>query len=53
MVYYGLFDEADAAMLRKCAVFYLAVAGEAGALGFSFEKPYKITAQVIKNTCFP
>jgi predicted nucleotidyltransferase component of viral defense system len=38
MLYYGLFDEAELTMLRKCAVFYLAVAGDITTGGLSFAR---------------
>lgn len=53
MIYYGLFGEPDLTLLRKCAVFYLAVAGDAAAQGFSFKKPYSITARTVKTDLLP
>jgi predicted nucleotidyltransferase component of viral defense system len=53
MVYYGLFDEADIAMLRKCAALYLAVAGDSAARGFRFERIADITPYKIRTDLFP
>lgn len=53
MVYFGLFDESDLTTLRKCATFYLAVAGDSGARGFSFQKLDQITARVIRTDLYP
>jgi predicted nucleotidyltransferase component of viral defense system len=52
MVYYGLFDEPDITLLRKCAVFYLAVAGDVES-GFSFERIWDITPHKIKTDLYP
>ena len=52
MIYLGLFDEADLTMLRKCAVFYLAIAGDP-AKGFNLEKPNTITDKVIRTDLYP
>jgi hypothetical protein len=53
MVYFGLFSESDLTLLRKCAVFYLAVAGDAAAQGFSFKKLDEITAQTVRTDLLP
>jgi predicted nucleotidyltransferase component of viral defense system len=58
MVYYGLFDEPDIIMLRKCVTFYMAVAGDMTARGFSFMRmegitPYKVRTDLqpmLRNT---
>jgi hypothetical protein len=52
MIYFGLFDESDLTMLRKCAVFYLAIAGDA-AQGFSFKKAEDITYHKIRTDLLP
>jgi predicted nucleotidyltransferase component of viral defense system len=52
-IYYGLFAENEYPLLRKCTVFYLAVAGEASARGFQFEKLNGITAQTIRKDISP
>ena len=51
MVYYGLFDESETTMLRKCAVLYMAVAGELSVTGFNFNiidgiTPYKVRTEL-------
>jgi hypothetical protein len=53
MVYFGLFGEPDLTLLRKCAVFYLAVAGSAAARGFSLKKLEGITARTVKTDLMP
>jgi predicted nucleotidyltransferase component of viral defense system len=53
MVHYGLFDESQSTMLRKCTVFYLAVAGEAAAEGFDFKKLADIAYHKIKTDLLP
>jgi predicted nucleotidyltransferase component of viral defense system len=53
MIYFGLFDEPDIALLRKCAVFYLAVAGDIGMCGFNFERAADITPHKIKTDLLP
>ena len=53
MVYFGLFDELDLVRLRKCAVFYLSVAGEAVDQGFNFKKLDGITTRMIRTDLLP
>jgi len=53
LVYFGLFDEPDLTMLRKCAVFYLAIAGGNKARGFNFANLDGITARTIKTDLSP
>jgi predicted nucleotidyltransferase component of viral defense system len=53
MVALGLFDEPDIIMLRKCAVFYMAVAGVVTEQGISFERIKKITPNKVKTDLFP
>ncbi|MCL1804823.1 MAG: nucleotidyl transferase AbiEii/AbiGii toxin family protein [Clostridiales bacterium] len=53
MVYFSLFDEPDLTILRKCAVFYLAVAGDMDTDGFSFEPIESITSYKIKTELLP
>ncbi len=58
MVSSGIFNESDLGMLRKCAVFYRAIAGDTKTRGFQFGRmeditPYKIKtdlAPMIRNT---
>ena len=53
MVYYGLFDEPDIIQLRKCAAFYMAVAGDITSGGFSFEHVDGITPYKIRTSLRP
>jgi hypothetical protein len=53
MVHSALFGEPDLTLLRKCAVFYLAIAGSAAARGFSLEKFEGITARTVKTDLMP
>jgi len=52
MVYYGLFDEKQLDMLRKCAVFYMAIAGDSGK-ELAFEKTDSITKHKVKTDLLP
>jgi predicted nucleotidyltransferase component of viral defense system len=53
MIYFGLFDEPDLTLLRKCAVFYLAVAGDTETHSFSLERVEDITPHKIKTDLRP
>ena len=53
MIYFGLFDEPDIILLRKCAVFYLAVAGDVTTQSFSFDRITDITPHKMKTDLFP
>ncbi|GHT83973.1 hypothetical protein FACS18947_0680 [Bacteroidia bacterium] len=53
MVYFGLFDEPDLTLLRKCAVLYRAIAGDTKANGFDFTKLDDITGRMIKTDLYP
>ena len=53
MVNFGLFDEPDIILLRKCAVFYMAVTGDATAQSISFEKIKDITPYKVKTELLP
>ena len=53
MVCFGLFDEPDIIILRKCAVFYTAVAGEVTEQGISFERINEITPYKVKTDLLP
>jgi len=53
MVYFGLFDEQEVHLLRKCAVFYMAVAGNISAHGFNFERANSITSHKVKTDLYP
>ena len=53
VVYFGLFDDTDLTLLRKCAVLYLAITGDKGARGFDFTKMSAITERTIKTDLYP
>ena len=53
MVYFGLFDEPDITLLRKCAAFYMAVSGEVTAQGISFERVEDITPYKVRTDLNP
>ena len=52
MVYYRLFGESEISMLRKCAILYLAVAGDASR-GLTFQKLDSITVRDIRADLSP
>jgi hypothetical protein len=53
MVCFGLFDESERSLLRKCAVLYLAVSGDTKMRGFDFAKLGNITERMVKTDLFP
>jgi predicted nucleotidyltransferase component of viral defense system len=53
MVYYGLFDDSETMMLRKCAVFYMAVSGDVTTHEFGFERIANITLHKVKTDLNP
>lgn len=53
MVRYGLFDESEEDMLRKCAVFYSAIGAEQPPERFEMEHIGRISAQQIKRDLNP
>jgi len=53
MIYFGLFDESEITMLRKCAVLYMAIAGEITTYGFNFSRMEDITPHKIKTDLLP
>jgi predicted nucleotidyltransferase component of viral defense system len=53
MVNLGLFDDKEFALLRKCAVFYLAVSGDTAAKGITFEKLSDITPRTVRMDLNP
>ncbi len=53
MVYYGLFDKTELETLRKCVVFYSAVAGDVVPEAFDFDRMDTITEHRIKTDLFP
>lgn len=53
MVKYGLFDESEEEMLRKCAVFYSAIGAERPPKKFELDHIEKVSAQQIKRDLNP
>lgn len=53
MVKYGLFDESEENMLRKCSVFYSAIGAEQPPAKFEMDYIGKISAQQIKRDLNP
>lgn len=53
MVRYGLFDENEEDMLRKCAVFYHAIGAEYPPIKFELAQIGKVSAQQIKRDINP
>jgi len=53
MIVFNLFVPAELDMLRKCAVFYLAIAGDAGAQSLDFQRLDSITQRKIKTDLYP
>lgn len=49
MVKYGLFDESEEGMLRKCTVFYSAIGTEQPPKRFELDNIGKLSAQQIKR----
>lgn len=53
MVKYGLFDESEKEMLRKCAVFYSAIGAEQPPERFELDNIGKVSSQQIKRDLAP
>lgn len=53
MVKYGLFDESEEDMLRKCAVYYSAIGAEQPPEKFELDHIGKVSAQQIKRDLNP
>ena len=53
MVYYGLFDESELPMLKKCAIFYSAIGSEKAPLGLRLDNIDSLTSQRIKTDLLP
>lgn len=53
MVKYGLFDESEKEMLRKCAVFYRAIGAEQPPKRFELDNIGKVSSQQIKRDLEP
>ena len=52
MLYFGLFSGSDLSLLRKCTIFYLAIAGDLEQQ-FSTKKLDALTAKLIKTDLYP
>lgn len=53
MVFFRLFDESELSLLKKCVVFYVAIATETTPLQFAFEKINNITSYAIRTELNP
>ncbi len=53
MIKYGLFDESEEEMLRKCAVFYSAIGAEQPPKRFEVDNIRKVSSQQIKRELEP
>ncbi len=53
MIRFGLFNEGDLAMLRKCTVFYTAISQDEIPQEYSFEKMNSITGRKIRTDLLP
>jgi predicted nucleotidyltransferase component of viral defense system len=53
MVYFGLFDESQTEMLRKCVVFYTAISSEETPLSFDFSKMDALKFHDIRTKLVP
>ncbi|MFZ3132065.1 MAG: nucleotidyl transferase AbiEii/AbiGii toxin family protein [Desulfosporosinus sp.] len=53
MIYFGLFDETELPLLKKCAIFYYAVGGEAVSETFNFGKIDDLTEYKIRTDLYP
>jgi predicted nucleotidyltransferase component of viral defense system len=53
MIYFGLFDESELPMLRKCAIFYSAIGGEQVSSSFQLDNLDSLTAHKIKTDLLP
>jgi predicted nucleotidyltransferase component of viral defense system len=53
MVYFGLFDETQTDLLRRCVVFYSAISSEETPLCFEYTKMDNLTTQDIRTKLIP
>lgn len=53
MIYFGLFDETELPLLKKCAIFYFAISGEAASEAFNFGKLNELTEYKIRTDLYP
>lgn len=53
LVYFGLFDDSDLSLLRKCTVLYSAITGDTAARAFNFSKVSEMSYRTIKTDLYP
>jgi predicted nucleotidyltransferase component of viral defense system len=53
LIYFGLFDETELPLLKKCIIFYYAIGGEAVSKNFSLEKIDELTEYKIRTDLYP
>nr|WP_094551252.1 nucleotidyl transferase AbiEii/AbiGii toxin family protein [Petroclostridium xylanilyticum] len=53
MIYFGLFDESELPLLKKCAIFYYVISGEAVSETFNLEKIDELTEHKIRTDLYP
>ena len=53
MLYFGLFDETELPLLRKCTIFYYAIGGEEVSETFNLEKIDELTEYKIRTDLYP
>ncbi len=53
MIYFGLFDESQLPILKKCVIFYSAIAGEKASPDFHFDNIDSLTNYKIKTDLLP
>ncbi|HRT82094.1 MAG TPA: hypothetical protein P5127_02935 [Oscillospiraceae bacterium] len=53
MLRFGLFDDSEQELLRKCVIFYSAIGSETVPTGFSFENIEEIPQNKIKTDLLP
>jgi predicted nucleotidyltransferase component of viral defense system len=53
IVKFGLFDESESSMLRKCALFYLAISSDEAPDSFDMNRIYGLTNHIIRTDLRP
>lgn len=53
MIYFGLFDETELHLLKKCAIFYFAIGGDATSETFNWGKLDELTEYKIRTDLYP
>ena len=53
MIYFGLFDESELPMLKKCVFFYSAIGGEKASTDFRFDNIDRLSGHKIKTDLLP